>query len=119
MKLIHNTGADRVIDPKRPHLKPGNQPLAGASGKRKTTGAAGGTESGAQARAGRTGDGKGETVNLSQQPRVYSGRVCSTLFCKQALPILRRNTPAKPMTASADTLKSCGFFIACKKREAA
>ncbi len=39
----------------------------------------------------------------------------AALFCWYRLPILRPNIPAKPMTASVDTLKSCGFFIAFKK----
>jgi hypothetical protein len=33
------------------------------------------------------------------------------LFSEQSLPSLSVNTPAKPMTASADTLKLCGFFL--------
>lgn len=43
----------------------------------------------------------------------------SALFSEQSLPNLSVNTPAKPMAASAVTLKSCGFFIGLKKLGAA
>jgi len=44
---------------------------------------------------------------------------CVLLHCCLRLPILVSNTPAKPMWASALTLKSCGFFMPTPSSRAA
>ncbi len=42
---------------------------------------------------------------------IYAHRITLALLTKPLLPIIDHNIPAKPMTTSVVTLKSCGFFM--------